>query len=363
MGKIIDICVGCQYGSEAKGLVASWLATREDYDWLISVNSAQAGHTAPYLKDGEIMYVVTRQLPSACVTNHTANIFIGPGAVINTEVLVDEIAKLEQLGIPIVNRLYISGSATSISVKDLLIESDRDLVKKIGSTGEGVGAALSRRAIRTAATIEHRWAQISDGLNMYGIPMAPMVVGNRFSSDFVSGKIFLEGSQGYGLSTFSGDYPYVTSRDTTVSAFLSYAQLPPRNIRDIYGVYRTYPIRVGGNSGPMYEEIDWDTVAKRSKYEELAEYTTVTGRLRRVGEWDSELARLAAAANGVNKPVLTFLNYISKKVEGVTDYRDLNAKSVAFLESSSLDIGLPWYAASTSKEGHFIEMRLSDKKV
>ena len=70
-------------------------------------------------------------------------------------------------------------------------------------------------------------------------------------------KILLEGTQGTGLSIFHGDYPSVTSRDTTVSGCLSEAGIGPRRVNRIVLVCRTYPIRVGGQSGDFSKEIDW----------------------------------------------------------------------------------------------------------
>ena len=54
-------------------------------------------------------------------------------------------------------------------------------------------------------------------------------------------KILLEGTQGTGLSIFHGDYPSVTSRDTTVSGCLSEAGIGPRRVNRIVLVCRTYP--------------------------------------------------------------------------------------------------------------------------
>lgn len=359
MNKQIDVLVGCQYGSEAKGLVASWIAQENKYDWLVSVNSAQAGHTAPYVDvHGEKHYVVTRQLPSACITNHTANIYIGPGSIINPDVLVAEIIHLENLGIPIVDRLYVAKTATVIQGVDIQKENDVKLTNKIGSTAEGVGAALSRRALRKAATVLDYQGYITHKLSENGINSF-CTVNDMFSSLCMSGNVFLEGSQGYGLSVFNKHYPFTTSRDTTTSAFLSYAKLPPQAVRDVYGVYRTFPIRVGGNSGYLYDEIEWKDVDKISGYKGLGEYTTVTKRLRRVGMWDGALAREAALVNGVNKPVLTFVNYFNKKVENYQnqdisffreDHEDVY-KKICDLEKS---IGIDLYAISLNKDGNFL---------
>ena len=339
----IDVLVGCQYGSEGKGLVSAEIAKNNKYDWVVSVNSAQAGHTA-YVGGNKI---VTRHLPSSCLTNTEARIFIGPGSVINLKVLIEEIDKVESLGISIKDRLYIARTATVITDDDITKEKDRHLTDQIGSTSEGISTALCRKISREKEAIigNHPIGMEHDSKYYYIV-----------SSDWLSGssgEVFLEGSQGHGLSIFEDHYPFCTSRDTSTAAFISYARMNPRNIRHVYGVYRTFPIRVGGNSGPMYEEKSWSDIAKISGYEELSEYTTVTGRLRRIGLWDHALARYATRINGVNRPVLTFANYLSKEIEGVTDSKVWDNKVKLAIDGFAYSIEMPWWGISTSRHGDF----------
>lgn len=338
MKQSIDVLVGCQYGSEAKGLAAKLLTEIKTYDYLVSVNSAQAGHTTPY-KDGQ---VVTRQLPASCVNDHNAKIYIGPGAVINPEVLTNEINMLEDQGIPILDRLYINKFATVIEENDIVAEQTKKLQQRTGSTLEGVGSALSKRAVRESKVVcDHNW--------LFPIKMV-------YNTDDIigNGNILLEGSQGFGLSNFSHHYPKCTSRDTTTAAFLSYAQLSFRNVFDVFGVYRTFPIRVAGNSGHMYNELSWSDIDEISGYSGLSEHTTVTGRLRRISQWDPELARRSSKVNGVTKPLITFLNYIDSNVEGIEIAANLSEKVLTRLRIMAADIGMPIYAASTSKYGDWI---------
>jgi adenylosuccinate synthase len=337
----VDILVGGQFGSEAKGLVADQISQINNYDWVISVNSAQAGHTT-YFNGNKI---VTRQLPSSCISNHKSNIYIGPGAIINVHVLLEEIKMLEEFGIPISNRLYINSMATIIT--DLCIEKEKEfkLNISIGSTCEGVGYALSERCKRKVPIIKDVIPEIKKQYE--DITFIEY-------SDLIYGDIFIEGSQGYGLSVFSEYYPFCTSRDTTASAFLSYSGLPPRNVRDIYGVFRTYPIRVGGNSGPMRNELCWGEINNRSGYSDLLEYTTVTGRVRRIGEFDYEMTRKAIKYCGINKPVLTFVNYLNIVDEGITSWDFLSDKTKRIIEAMECTIGAKFYAISTSKDAKLI---------
>ena len=61
---------------------------------------------------------------------------------------------------------------------------------------------------------------------------------------------------------------------------------------------RTLPIRVAGESGPLFAETTWEQLADESNGYIRPERTTVTNLIRRVGRWDSELAREAVQANG-----------------------------------------------------------------
>jgi adenylosuccinate synthase len=345
MNKQVDVLVGCQFGSEGKGLVAGILAKRKPYDWLISVNSAQAGHTVIY--KGEP--IVTRQIPSAAVINHKAGIYIGAGAIINIDVLLAEIDLLESKRIPIVDRLNIHQKALLISEEDIQAErGELELKEKIGSTCEGVGMALSRRVLRSAKVFED-------------YSFNPRILRSRVSDHFVideiQGNILLEGSQGFGLSNFSKFYPFCTSRDTTTAAFLSYARINPRFLRHVYGVYRSYPIRVGGNSGQMYKEVNWEIVAQQSGYPQLSEITTVTKRVRRVGIWDARLAKAATAINGVDRAILTFANYINRQDESCDDWDKLSQKTKDFVNNTATHVG-GWYGISTDREGTLIDLGL-----
>lgn len=348
----IDVVVGCQFGSEGKGMVAAMLAKRTDYDVVVSVNSAQAGHTAPYVVgEDRIKYVVTRHLPSACVTNHKAIIVIGAGAIINPKILIQEIKDLEEMGIPIVKRLYISGQATIISDKDIAGEVACGLTDLIGSTSEGVGMAVSKRASRTSPIYRDIHQEVSRAVGSFECLDDTMIMHPDIG---VEDNILLEGSQGFGLSLYSHYYPYVTSRITTTAAFLAYAELPLHEVRHVYGVYRTFPIRVGGNSGPMYKELEWKDVDRISGYKGLGEHTTVTGRLRRVGCWDSDLAMRASIINGVTRPVITFVNYLDRQCEDMDSMFLLPMEVRDDLHTMETDIGMPIWGLSTSRSGGWI---------
>src|SRR5262249_25087084 len=134
---------------------------------------------------------------------------------------------------------------------------DEALVARIGSTGKGIGAARAARIMRTAPLVEDQkqW---------------PTMVGDI--ADHIrarlrhNGNIQIEGTQGYGLGLHAGYYPYCTSSDCTAMHFMAMAGCPPWLVTpeelEVWVVFRTYPIRVAGNSGPLVRETTWEVVGQ-----------------------------------------------------------------------------------------------------
>ncbi len=151
-------------------------------------------------------------------------------------------------------------------------------------------------------------------------------------------KVFLEGTQGSGLSLHHGEYPYVTSRETSVSGCLAEAGIAPSRVRRIIMLIRSYPIRVGGKeeSGPMGIKISWAEVARRSGQSasrlRKAERTSTTNRLRRVAEFNWSLLRRAASLNGPTDIALSFADYISKENEQARRFEQLTDETIEFIE-------------------------------
>jgi adenylosuccinate synthase len=139
---------------------------------------------------------------------------------------------------------------------------------------------------------------------------------------------------------FHGTFPFVTGRDTTAAGFLAEAGISPMVVSDVVVVLRTYPIRVAGNSGPL-DEIGWEEVVRRSGYPTaLAEYTTVTGRLRRVGEFDWRLAEKAVAVNRPTAIALHGVDYLDHSNLGATEWYHLGPRSRRFIDQLEQRLGV-----------------------
>jgi len=157
-----------------------------------------------------------------------------------------------------------------------------------------------------------RMAKNDDRLRQFVRPVVP------FMRDLLSKgeRIIIEGTQGFGLSLLhTPHYPYATSRDTSAAAFVSEAGLSPLDVDDIVLVIRTYPIRVGGNSGPLPKETDWATVSNSSEsFSKLVEFTSVTKTVRRVAAFDADVVLKSIAVNNPSTIVLNHLDYIDMSV-------------------------------------------------
>ena len=283
--RLVDVLVGGQYGSEGKGNIADYLSP--EYEVLMRVGGSNAGHKVyeepPYT-----------HISLPCGTRRERSgqdLLIGPGAVFDPAKLLKEIRDCAVEP----GRLTLDEQAVVISPEDRKWEEE-NLKQEIGSTAQGVGKATARRV--TNRFRDARACKLAKDLGPEFRELRPYLGSTavRLEKAYVRGeKILLEGTQGTGLSIFHGDYPSVTSRDTTVSGCLSEAGIGPRRVNRIVLVCRTYPIRVGGQSGNFSREIDWGTVAERSgiPLQELHghEVGSVSGNQRRVGEFDWEMLR------------------------------------------------------------------------
>lgn len=292
----VTVIVGGQFGSEGKGKVAHFMAAEMGVTVAIRVGGPNSGHT---VIGPECIPIVFKQLPTAALLPHVQCV-LPPGCYIRTDILLEEIniAKLDP------ERLLIDPNAVVITERELSEERESGLQSSIGSTGSGTGAAVIARARRLGT---ERLARHEEVLKPFVRPAV------RFLRDRLDKKerVLIEGTQGFGLSVLhSPHYPFATSRDTTAAGFVAEAGLSPLDVDDVVLVIRAFPIRVPGNSGPLPDEISWETLAHESGHRSnLAEYTSVTKSLRRVARFDPAIVRGAIAVNTPTRIVLNHVDY------------------------------------------------------
>ena len=290
----VSVVVGGQYGSEGKGKVTHWLARKQRAKYAIRVGGPNSGHTV--VEYGR--RVVLRHLPTPALIDGVIAV-VPAGAYLDVDVLLREV---EETGLT-KDRLLIHPSAVVIDDTMRADERKAGLVEGIASTGQGVGGAVAQRAMRRSSVT------FADGTkSLRGFVRANL--DHILSSALARGeRVIVEGTQGFGLSILhGGHYPYATSRDTTAAGALSEVGLSPRDVDCVALTLRTFPIRVGGNSGPMPLETNWKTIARDcGTGVDLTEFTTVTGRARRVAEFHEEVVLRAIRAN---RPDVVFLNHV-----------------------------------------------------
>ncbi len=324
--KNVDVLVGGQFGSEGKGQIAAHIAP--EYDCLVRVGGPNAGHMV-FNEPPDKFHII----PSGTARAQDAKIILGPGTIINTEVLLNEISKY---GLD-PNRLVIDENATIITKEDILAEEKMD---KIGSTKKGVGAATASNLFsqRLMASEQHKVKNHNE-LKIYcgsaHDEFQKLNLGKK--------KILLEGTQGTLLSLYHGFYPHVTSRDTTAMGCLAEAGIALNRVNKVIMVVRRYPIRVKnpdsgiGSSGPFQSnEIDFKVISERSGVPEeeikSTEVTTTTGRKRRIAEFNWSLFRKACELNSPTDIAFTFSDYISIENRKARRYDQLTSETAKFIE-------------------------------
>jgi adenylosuccinate synthase len=282
-------------------------------------------------------------------TNPKAKLVLGRGGLIDFHQLKKEVDSILVHDPYIKERIYIDARAGVLDERHHKQEGgvDGELHRRIGSTGEGVGAARVARINRDPS----RFSLAADAAKEWGF--AGCVVED--ASDLIRKAVedgddtLLEGTQGSGLSLIHGPWPFVTSADTNAGQFAADLGIAPRFIDRTLLVVRSHPIRVAGNSGPLKNEMTWSQMSA-ALGKTVEEKTTVTLKTRRVGEWDEDLFTAALKLNAPTSLALTFTDYIDPAVEGITMYSALSSKVKGFIAYLERLSGVPVLFAGTG--GH-----------
>lgn len=338
----LTVVVGGQYGSEGKGKLSGYLAaTLPGPVTSVRSGGSNAGHTV--CKNGKTYRL--RQLPCGVVSSD-GPIRLAAGMVVDQSILVRE---AHEVGLD-PRRLMVDRNAVMTEYGDSSRERLSSLRSRVGSTLSGTGAATARKVMRDPSLIQPG--------EIHGLKHFVGNVSEDLNSALDRGEnVVIEGTQGFGLSLHHSDhFPFVTSRDTTAAAFISDAGLSPLQVDDIILVLRTYPIRVAGNSGPLKHEVTWETVQERSRsVVPLAEYTTVTGELRRIAEFDWELARQAIRVNRPTALALHGADYLNCDDYGKTHFEDLSDETVNFVYKLEATFRVPVrYVFTGPAENHIV---------
>jgi adenylosuccinate synthase len=337
------VAVGAQWGDEGKGKIVDWLAPRADL--VVRFHGGNnAGHTL--VVDGEktVLHVV----PAGVLQPGTINL-IGPGVVVDPEVLLGELDALSARGVlrdP--SRVRVSGRAHVIlpwhKAQDLARE-EKAGERAIGTTGRGIGPTyedkVARRGIRVADLLDadlvrERIEQIAPAKNFeltqyyrwkpvdpealvaqclaWGRRLGPYVdhTGRILDHALREGKsVLFEGAQGTFLDIDHGTYPYVTSSNCVAGAACTGAGVGPTRIDRVLGITKAYATRVGGGPFPTEETGE---VGERLRAAG-SEFGATTGRPRRCGWLDVVMLREAVTVNGLTGIAVNKLDVLSGLAE------------------------------------------------
>lgn len=139
----LTVVVGGFFGDEGKGKAVSYLGLMDKPGICVRTGSINAGHTVNY--NGKSWKL--RILPS-CFVNESTRLMVAPGALLKIDVLLKEI---EETG----SRDRVWVDINTGVIEDRHVENERSneyLMKTIGSTGQGVGAAMVDRILRVLKT-------------------------------------------------------------------------------------------------------------------------------------------------------------------------------------------------------------------
>jgi adenylosuccinate synthase len=325
----VDVLLGLQWGDEGKGKIVDVLAPR--YQVVARFQGGpNAGHTLEF--DG--FKHVLHQIPSGIFRQEVQNI-IGNGVVLDPIIFKKEIDGLAHFNLDLRKNLEISKKASIILPTHRLLDAAYEKAKgdaKIGSTLKGIGPTytdkISRQGLRVGdmiapdfsakynALVDRHKAILDVYKFEYDLAAAEKeffeavafmkefhLVDSEYSVNHAiqAGRTILaEGAQGSLLDVDFGSYPFVTSSNTITAGACTGLGVAPKNIGEVFGIFKAYATRVG--SGPFPTELE-DEVGERMR-QEGREFGSTTGRPRRCGWIDLPALKYAMMINGVTQLIM-----------------------------------------------------------
>ncbi|AWL08545.1 Adenylosuccinate synthase [Aquirufa nivalisilvae] len=325
----VDVLLGLQWGDEGKGKIVDVLAPR--YQVVARFQGGpNAGHTLEF--DG--FKHVLHQIPSGIFRQEVQNI-IGNGVVLDPIIFKKEIEGLAHFNLDLQKNLEISKKASIILPTHRLLDAAYELAKgeeKIGSTLKGIGPTytdkISRQGLRVGDMIspnfsekyktlvdrhkaildvykyeydlteaEAAFFEAVEFMKQFALVDSEYSVNNAIN---LGKTILAEGAQGSLLDVDFGSYPFVTSSNTISAGACTGLGVAPKNIGEVFGIFKAYATRVG--SGPFPTELE-DEVGEAMR-QEGREFGSTTGRPRRCGWIDLPALKYAMMINGVTQLIM-----------------------------------------------------------
>jgi len=264
--------------------------------------------------------------------------------VVNLNTLIDEIQTIEEAGLNLTERLWVTPRCHVVMPYHPMIESIFEEARgkaRTSTTKRGMGPVyadkVSYNGIRLfdladeelfAEKLRIQLAIKNPIFEAFG--MAPLALEQVFEEkreqyaqiqDTVrepfglvqetletGGHLLLEGAQGALLDNNWGSYPYCTASITLAGGAAAGLGIAPRWITRVVGIAKAYTTRVGGRPMPteLLDEMG-ETIQNEGQ-----EFGTVTGRPRRCGWFDADLVRFTTQLNGATELAITKLDVLDK---------------------------------------------------
>lgn len=335
---MFTIITGAQFGDEGKGKIVDLISC--EYDLVVRFQGGDnAGHT---VKVGDDVYKL-HLIPSGFLLD--SRVLIGPGTVMNPQVLATEMDMLEEGGIKLdASRVGVDAKTSIIMPYHVELDGLRESLRteKIGTTKRGIGFAyidkVARDEIRMGDLADRekflkRLEELAPSKEaaIKELGGDPSIVrdktliekyirlGERFASYVTDvsyevnkaldeGKsVLAEGAQGTHLDVIHGTQKFVTSSCTIAGSACANIGVGPTRVDSVLAIVKAYITRVG--EGPLPTELLDDT--GRQIQEVGREFGTTTGRSRRCGWFDLPLLKKAIYLNGYTSVALTKLDVLS----------------------------------------------------
>jgi adenylosuccinate synthase len=344
----MDVLLGLQWGDEGKGKVVDVLAPKYD-----TVARFQGGPNAGHTLEFDGIKHVLHQIPSGIFRENIKNV-IGNGVVLDPVIFKKEIDKLAPFNIDFKKNLFVSNKAQLILPTHRLLDAAYEHSKgnkKIGSTLKGIGPTyqdkIGRLGIRVGdiispkftdkykalvaqhesilafykheydlASLEKDFFEAIDFLKTFNLSNTEYLI----NSDLQESKsVLAEGAQGSLLDVDFGNYPFVTSSNTTTAGVCTGLGVAPNTINSVYGIFKAYCTRVG--SGPFPTELFDKDGKKMAKVGN--EFGATTGRPRRCGWLDLPALKYVVMINGVTELYMMKSDVLSgfEMIKACTHYK------------------------------------------
>ena len=353
----VTAVIGSQWGDEGKGKVVDYLSEQADY-----VARFNGGNNAGHTVINKFGTFKIHLVPSGIFAQNAVGL-IGGGVVIDPAVLLEEIDLLNNAGVGVEGRLWVSPRSHLIMPYHKVLDGLYEEAKGVGATGttrRGIGPVfadkvsyngirwsdfanemfesrlkvqmeLKNKIITALGGKALNYEEVRDTYGEYYARLRPYIreLFGIVQDGLKTNKNFLlEQAMGTFLDTDWGTYPFVTASTTIPSAASAGLGIPPRYITNVVGVTKAYTTRVG--AGPLPTEIH--DVAS-AVYQKFAETAATTGRTRRVGWLDLEIVRTAVQLSGVTELCLTKLDVLSgmDEIQVCIGYR-LNGQPIRYAD-------------------------------